>query len=84
MPAEELKKPDEGAMARILARHPYSPEGDVYKRQVSASVRSARSSTAPALKIGQNSREFCPHIALLFAPHGAGEQSPPFLFFTFL
>ena len=51
---------------------------------VSASGRSARSSTAPALKIGQNSREFCPRIALSFAPHGAGERPSPFLFFTFL
>ena len=31
MPAEELKKPDEGAMARILARHPYSPEGVILR-----------------------------------------------------
>lgn len=31
MSAEELKKPDEGAMARILARHPYSPEGVILR-----------------------------------------------------
>ena len=31
MPAEALKKPDEGAMARILARHPYSPEGVILR-----------------------------------------------------
>ena len=31
MPAEELKKPDEAAMFRILARHPYSPEGVILR-----------------------------------------------------
>ena len=31
MPAEELKKPDEAAMFRILARHPYSPEGIILR-----------------------------------------------------
>ena len=31
MPAEALKKPDEGAMFRILARHPYSPEGVILR-----------------------------------------------------
>ena len=31
MPAEELKKPEEAAMSRILARHPYSPEGVILR-----------------------------------------------------
>ena len=31
MPAEALKKPDEAAMFRILARHPYSPEGVILR-----------------------------------------------------
>ena len=31
MPAEELKRPDEAAMFRILARHPYSPEGVILR-----------------------------------------------------
>ena len=31
MSAEELKKPDEAAMFRILARHPYSPEGVILR-----------------------------------------------------
>lgn len=31
MSAEELKKPDEAAMSRILARHPYSPEGTILR-----------------------------------------------------
>ena len=31
MPAEALKRPDEAAMFRILARHPYSPEGVILR-----------------------------------------------------
>ena len=31
MSAEELKRPDEAAMSRILARHPYSPEGVILR-----------------------------------------------------
>ena len=31
MQAEALKKPDEAAMGRILARHPYSPEGVILR-----------------------------------------------------
>ena len=77
MPAEELKKPDEAAMFRILARHPYSPEGVIlrlaWQEGLSRKLLEAHTSaglTPPNLKdvleeLGVSSKEAAPVLRLL-------------------
>ena len=77
MPAEELKRPDEAAMFRILARHPYSPEGVIlrlaWQEGLSRKLLEAHTSaglTPPNLKdvleeLGVSSKEAAPVLRLL-------------------
>ena len=77
MPAEALKKPDEAAMFRILARHPYSPEGVIlrlaWQEGLSRKLLEAHTSaglTPPNLKdvleeLGVSSKEAAPVLRLL-------------------
>ena len=77
MPAEEMKRPDETAMARILARHPYSPEGVIlrlaWQEGLSRKLLEAHTSaglTPPNLKdvleeLGVSSKEAAPVLRLL-------------------
>ena len=77
MPAEALKRPDEAAMFRILARHPYSPEGVIlrlaWQEGLSRKLLEAHPSaglTPPNLKdvleeLGVSSKEAAPVLRLL-------------------
>jgi len=77
MPAEALKRPDEAAMFRILARHPYSPEGVIlrlaWQEGLSRKLLEAHTSaglTPPNLKdvleeLGVSSKEAAPVLRLL-------------------